>query len=162
NTLIIMTSNVGADQIKKNSSLGFMAVQDAGREFNVMKDKVLAELKKSFRPEFINRIDETIVFHSLAEEHIAEIVTLMADDLAKRLKEQDISFTLTDSAKKFLAKEGYDPQYGARPLRRAIQKHIEDRLSEDLLTGVIKKGDTFELDEKDGQLVVNKKEKAKK
>lgn len=162
NTLIIMTSNVGADQIKKNSSLGFMATQDAGREFNAMKDKVLAELKKSFRPEFINRIDETIVFHSLSEENIAEIVTLMADDLAKRLKEQDISFTLTEEAKKFLAKEGYDPQYGARPLRRAIQKHIEDRLSEDLLTGVIQKGDTFVLDEKDGQLVVNKKEKAKK
>jgi len=162
NTLIIMTSNVGADQIKKNSSLGFMAVQDAGREFNVMKDKVLAELKKSFRPEFINRIDETIVFHSLGEEHIAQIVTLMADDLSKRLKEQDISFTLTEAAKAFLAKEGYDPQYGARPLRRAIQKHIEDRLSEDLLTGVIKKGDVFTLDEKDGQLVVVKKEEIKK
>ena len=162
NTLIIMTSNVGADQIKKNSSLGFLATQDAGREFAVMKDKVLAELKKSFRPEFINRIDETIVFHSLGEEHIAEIVTLMADDLSKRLKEQNITFTLTDEAKNFLAKEGYDPQYGARPLRRAIQKHIEDRLSEDLLTGVIQKGDNFVLDEKDGQLVVVKKEQVKK
>ncbi|RIX47923.1 ATP-dependent Clp protease ATP-binding subunit [Paenibacillus nanensis] len=160
NTLIIMTSNVGADQIKKNSSLGFTAVQDAGREFAVMKDKVLAELKKSFRPEFINRIDETIVFHSLGEEHIAQIVTLMSDELRKRLREQNVEFTLTDAAKAFLAKEGYDPQYGARPLRRAIQKHIEDRLSEDLLMGVIQKGDTFVIDEKDGQLVVNKTEKA--
>ncbi|HIW33564.1 MAG TPA: ATP-dependent Clp protease ATP-binding subunit, partial [Candidatus Paenibacillus intestinavium] len=156
NTLIIMTSNVGADQIKRNSTLGFTAVNDAGREFASMRDKVLAELKKSFRPEFINRIDETIVFHSLGEEHIAQIVTLMADDLAKRLKEQEIEFTLSDEAKKFLAKEGYDPQYGARPLRRAIQKHIEDRLSEDLLMGVIQKGDSFLIDEKDGGLVVVK------
>jgi len=160
NTLIIMTSNVGADQIKKNSTLGFTAVNDAGREFASMKDKVLTELKKSFRPEFINRIDETIVFHSLGEEHIAQIVTLMSDDLAKRLKEQEIVFTLSDEAKKFLAKEGYDPQYGARPLRRAIQKHIEDRLSEDLLMGVIQKGDSFLIDEKDGGLVVVKDVKA--
>ena len=84
----------------------------------------------------------------------------MADDLAKRLKEQEIEFSLTDSAKKFLAKEGFDPQYGARPLRRAIQKHIEDRLSEDLLMGLIQKGDSFVIDEQDGQLVVNKSVKA--
>src|SRR5690606_39646289 len=101
--------------------------------FNQMKDKVLAELKKSFRPEFINRIDETIVFHSLEQEHINQIVSLMSEELRKRLREQDVDFTLTDAAKAFLAKEGFDPQYGARPLRRAIQKHIEDRLSEDLL-----------------------------
>ncbi|MBO9597480.1 MAG: AAA family ATPase, partial [Cohnella sp.] len=158
NTLIIMTSNVGAEQIKRNSTLGFTAAQDAGKDYQNMKEKVLAELKKSFRPEFLNRIDESIVFHPLGEEHIAQIVTLMADDLRKRLVEQDVSFDLTEAAKNFLAKEGFDPQYGARPLRRAIQKHIEDRLSEDLLMGKIHKGDTLVIDEEEGGLVVKQKD----
>ncbi|MCR8645828.1 ATP-dependent protease ATP-binding subunit ClpC [Paenibacillus sp. N1-5-1-14] len=158
NTLIIMTSNVGAEAIKKNSSLGFTAVQDSGRDYNNMKDKVMGELKKSFRPEFLNRIDEIIVFHSLDEKHIAEIVSILANQLHKRLKEQNIDFALTDSAKAFLAKEGYDPTYGARPLRRAIQKHIEDRLSEELLRGNIVKGDSVTIDEKEGELVVLRNE----
>jgi ATP-dependent Clp protease ATP-binding subunit ClpC len=156
NTLIIMTSNVGAETIKKNSTLGFTAGKDDERDYNDMKDRVMGELKKSFRPEFLNRIDEIIVFHSLNEEHIARIVTLMSDELAKRLKEQDIEFTLSDEAKKFLAKEGFDPAYGARPLRRAIQKHIEDRLSEELLKGAIAKGDKVLIDVRDGELVVEK------
>lgn len=154
NTLIIMTSNVGAEMIKKNSTLGFTAAIDSGRDYNNMKDKVMGELKKSFRPEFLNRIDEIIVFHSLDEAHIERIVTLMADELSKRLREYDVNFLLTDSAKKFLAKEGFDPTYGARPLRRAIQKHIEDRLSEEMLKGNIAKGDHVTIDEKDGELVV--------
>ncbi|WP_232274078.1 ATP-dependent protease ATP-binding subunit ClpC [Paenibacillus sp. 481] len=154
NTLIILTSNVGAEAIKRNSTLGFTATEDSGRDYNNMKDKVMGELKKSFRPEFLNRIDEIIVFHSLEKKHIAEIVTLMADELRKRLKEQDVDFQLTDTAKAFLAKEGYDPAYGARPLRRAIQKHIEDRLSEELLRGQISKGDSVTIDEQDGQLIV--------
>lgn len=158
NTLIIMTSNVGADLIKKNSSLGFTAALDAGRDYTNMKDKVMGELKKSFRPEFLNRIDEIIVFHSLDESHIAQIVSLMADDLRKRLKEQEVDFLLTDKAKMFLAKEGFDPTYGARPLRRAIQKHIEDRLSEELLRGNISKGDSLTIDENEGELVVLKGE----
>jgi ATP-dependent Clp protease ATP-binding subunit ClpC len=156
NTLIIMTSNVGAETIKKNSTLGFTAANDAGRDYNNMKDKVMGELKKSFRPEFLNRIDEIIVFHSLDEEHIARIVTLMADDLRKRLNEQEVDFELTDKAKAFLAKEGYDPMFGARPLRRAIQKHIEDRLSEELLRGNISKGDKLTIDEENGELVVHR------
>ncbi|OAS23196.1 ATP-dependent protease ATP-binding subunit ClpC [Paenibacillus oryzisoli] len=158
NTLIIMTSNVGADMIKKNSSLGFTAALDAGKDYSNMKDKVMGELKKSFRPEFLNRIDEIIVFHSLDEAHIAQIVSLMADDLRKRLKEQEVDFLLTDKAKMFLAKEGFDPTYGARPLRRAIQKHIEDRLSEELLRGNISKGDSLTIDENEGELVVLKGE----
>lgn len=156
NTLIIMTSNVGADTIKRNSTLGFTAANDSAKDYINMKDKVMGELKKSFRPEFLNRIDEIIVFHSLEEKHIAEIVTLMADDLRKRLKEQDVDFILTDAAKAFLAKEGFDPAFGARPLRRAIQKHIEDRLSEELLRGHISKGDNLTIDEKDGELTVNR------
>jgi ATP-dependent Clp protease ATP-binding subunit ClpC len=156
NTLIIMTSNVGADTIKKSATLGFTASNDKEQDYNSMKEKVLEELKKAFRPEFLNRIDETIVFHPLDEEHIAQIVSLMAEDLRKRLKEQDIDFVLTEEAKKYLAKEGFDPTYGARPLRRAIQKHIEDRLSEELLKGTISKGDTVTIDFKDGELVVHK------
>jgi ATP-dependent Clp protease ATP-binding subunit ClpC len=158
NTLIIMTSNVGADTIKKNSTLGFTAANDAGRDYNNMKDRVMNELKKSFRPEFLNRIDEIIVFHSLEREHIAQIVTLMSDDLRKRLKEQEVEFQLTERANAFLAKEGFDPSYGARPLRRAIQKHIEDRLSEELLKGTISKGDSLLIDEKEGELVVLRNE----
>jgi ATP-dependent Clp protease ATP-binding subunit ClpC len=156
NTLIIMTSNVGADAIKRNSTLGFITGEDVQKkEYNNMKDKVMGELKKSFRPEFLNRIDEVIVFHPLDEKHIAQIVNLMSDDLRKRLKELNIDFELSDTAKSFLAKEGYDPLYGARPLRRAIQKHIEDRLSEELLRGSIGKGDKLLIDEKDGELVVS-------
>lgn len=159
NTLIIMTSNVGAEMIKKNSSLGFTAAQDGGKDYNNMKEKVLGELKKSFRPEFLNRIDESIVFHSLDEDHILRIVTLMAEELRLRLKEQNIDFALSDEAKKFLAKAGFDPTYGARPLRRAIQKHIEDHLSEELLKGNISKGDSLTFEVKDGELVVlNNKE----
>ncbi|WP_019535561.1 ATP-dependent protease ATP-binding subunit ClpC [Paenibacillus ginsengihumi] len=158
NTLIIMTSNVGADTIKKNSTLGFTASNDSERDYNNMKDKVMGELKKSFRPEFLNRIDEIIVFHSLEEKHIAEIVALMADELRKRLKDQNVDFILTDKAKAFLAKEGFDPTFGARPLRRAIQKHIEDRLSEELLRGNISKGDHLIIDEQDGELTVKRTE----
>jgi ATP-dependent Clp protease ATP-binding subunit ClpC len=155
-----MTSNVGAEMIKKNSSLGFTAAQDGGKDYINMKEKVLAELKKSFRPEFLNRIDESIVFHSLDEEHILRIVSLMAEDLRLRLKEQEIDFALSDEAKKFLAKAGFDPTYGARPLRRAIQKHIEDHLSEELLKGTIAKGDSLTFEVKDGELVVlNNQEK---
>lgn len=164
NTLIIMTSNVGAEMIRKNSMLGFTAINDAGKDYNNMKDKVMGELKKSFRPEFLNRIDEIIVFHSLEEHHIAHIVTLMANDLRARLREQEIDFELTDAAKAYLAKEGFDPTFGARPLRRAIQKHIEDRLSEELLKGQLAKGDNLKIDMKDGELTVKrlKKTAAKK
>ncbi|MGG0824392.1 ATP-dependent protease ATP-binding subunit ClpC [Paenibacillus turicensis] len=156
NTLIILTSNVGAEAIKRNTRLGFTAVNDTKGDYDDMKGKVMEELKRSFRPEFLNRIDETIVFHSLGETHIGQIVSLMSEELRKRLQEYDVDFILTDKAKAFLAKEGFDPAYGARPLRRAIQKHIEDRLSEELLTGTVKKGDLLTIDEEDGKLSVVK------
>jgi len=159
NTVVIMTSNVGASMIKKNTSLGF-TTGDTEKKYQDMKDKVMDELKRSFRPEFLNRIDEVIVFHSLEQEHIEQIVSLMTEDLRKRLKEQNIDFKLSDEAKKVLAKEGFDPAYGARPLRRAIQRNIEDRLSEELLKGNISKGDTVNIDAEDGQLVVRKLEKS--
>ncbi|KEO81699.1 ATP-dependent Clp protease ATP-binding subunit [Tumebacillus flagellatus] len=152
NTVIIMTSNVGAQTIRKGGALGFTASREA--DYTDMKDRVLDELKKQFRPEFLNRLDDTIVFHPLAEEHIREIVDLMSEDLKKRLRENDIHFVLTDEAKAFLAKEGYDPQYGARPLKRAIQRHIEDQLSEAMLSGNVKKGDLVKIDTEDGKLTV--------
>jgi ATP-dependent Clp protease ATP-binding subunit ClpC len=153
NTVFIMTSNVGAETIKKGGTLGF-TTNEHKHNYTNMRDKVLEELKRTFRPEFLNRIDDLIVFHSLEQEHISLIVTLMSEELRKRLRDQDVDFVLSDKAKEFLAKEGFDPVYGARPLRRAIQKHIEDKLSEELLKGTIKKGDTLEIDEQDGQLTV--------
>ncbi|EJL39230.1 negative regulator of genetic competence ClpC/MecB [Brevibacillus agri] len=160
NTVVIMTSNVGASMIKKNTTLGF-TTNDTEKKYQDMKDKVMDELKKSFRPEFLNRIDEVIVFHSLEQEHIEQIVSLMTDELRKRLKEQSIDFQLTEDAKKLLAKEGFDPAYGARPLRRAIQRHIEDKLSEELLKGNISKGDTVNIEAEEGKLVVKRLEKTK-
>ncbi|CAM3881452.1 ATP-dependent Clp protease ATP-binding subunit [Alicyclobacillus pomorum] len=159
NTVIIMTSNVGAEMIRKGSSLGFKP--DTANQYDDMKTKVMDELKKSFRPEFLNRIDEIIVFHPLTETEIGEIVELMVRELQKRLEEQDIRFTLTDRAKAFLAKEGFDPQYGARPLKRAIQRHIEDRLSEALLAGKVKRGDTIVIDSDDQGLVIHPAEPVK-
>lgn len=153
NTAVIMTSNVGASELKRNKYVGFN-VGDETQDYKDMKTKVMDELKRSFRPEFLNRIDEIIVFHSLKKEHIKEIVTLMADQLKKRLIEQDIDFELTEAAKEKISDEGYDPEYGARPLRRALQKQVEDRLSEELLKGTISRGQHVVLDYKDGEFVV--------
>ncbi|MCL6616481.1 MAG: ATP-dependent protease ATP-binding subunit ClpC, partial [Anoxybacillus ayderensis] len=153
NTIIIMTSNVGADALKRNKYVGFN-VQDESQQYKDMKGKVMDELKKAFRPEFLNRIDEIIVFHSLEKKHLNEIVSLMVEQLKKRLQEQQIDLELTDAAIEKLAEEGYDLEYGARPLRRAIQKHIEDRLSEELLKGTIGSGQKVVMDVKDGQFVV--------
>jgi len=145
NTVLIMTSNVGAEMLKKETSLGF---RPAGREksYDDMKDKVTNELRRTFRPEFLNRIDEIIVFHSLDEGHIKQIVELMVNEVAARLRDGDLIIEVTEKAKEFLAKEGFDQMYGARPLRRAIQKYVEDRLSEEILAGTFKKGDKLVID----------------
>ncbi|WP_078382584.1 ATP-dependent protease ATP-binding subunit ClpC [Sutcliffiella halmapala] len=160
NTLVIMTSNVGADALKRNKYVGFN-VQDENQNYKDMKGKVMEELKKAFRPEFLNRVDEMIVFHSLEKTHLKEIVTLLSDQLTKRLKEQDIVLELTDATKEKISEEGYDPEYGARPLRRAIQKHVEDKLSEELLKGNIEKGKKIVMDVVDGQFIVRDVEKVK-
>ncbi|EKN62692.1 ATP-dependent protease ATP-binding subunit ClpC [Schinkia azotoformans] len=152
NTIVIMTSNVGASELKRNKYVGFN-VQE-GQEYKDMKSKVMDALKKAFRPEFLNRIDEIIVFHSLEKQHINEIITLMANELTKRLKEQDIDFALSDAAKEKIANEGFDPEYGARPLRRALQKQVEDRLSEELLKGTIQKGHKIIIDVENDDYVV--------
>jgi len=160
NTIVIMTSNVGADALKRNKHLGFN-VQDESRDYADMKSKVMDELKKAFRPEFLNRIDEIIVFHTLEKKHIKEIVTLMVELLVKRLKEQEIDLELTDAAIEAIADKGFDPEYGARPLRRAIQKHVEDRLSEELLKGVIEKGQKVVFDAEGESFVIRSAEKVK-
>ncbi|TWT11889.1 ATP-dependent protease ATP-binding subunit ClpC [Planomicrobium sp. CPCC 101079] len=153
NTVIIMTSNVGAEELKYNKYVGFN-LEDAKTDYKDMKDKMLAELKKAFRPEFLNRIDDMIVFHSLEKENLREIVTLMTKQLTDRLKEQDIDLELTEAALDKVANEGYDPEYGARPLRRALQKYVEDRLSEELLKGTALAGQHIIFDVEDGEFIV--------
>ncbi|GAY77778.1 ATP-dependent Clp protease, ATP-binding subunit ClpC [Sporolactobacillus inulinus] len=156
NTAIIMTSNVGASQLKKNKYVGF-SVDEEGHEYKEMKERVMGELKRAFRPEFLNRIDEIIVFHELKKEELMEIVTLLADQLRNRLSNQGIQIDLTDAAKRQIVEEGYDPEYGARPLRRALQRKVEDKLSEELLKGNIKKGTNVVIDYQDGEYSVNQK-----
>ncbi|MGL4818658.1 MAG: ATP-dependent Clp protease ATP-binding subunit, partial [Bacilli bacterium] len=157
NTLVIMTSNVGASTLKKSKHLGF-ALQDETKQHADMKSKVLEELKRAFKPEFLNRIDETIVFHELGKEHLTKIIRLMADALVKRLAEQEVLITISEDAIGQLATDGYDPEYGARPLRRAIQKKVEDLLSEKLIGGTIKKGKPYVVDFSEGNYVVKEVE----
>ncbi|WP_106495572.1 ATP-dependent protease ATP-binding subunit ClpC [Lentibacillus sp. Marseille-P4043] len=144
NTVLIMTSNVGASELKRNKYVGFNLGEE-GQEYSDMKSKVMEELKKAFRPEFLNRIDETIVFHSLEKKHMKNIVTLMVQQLQRRLKQQDIDFSVTDKALEKIANDGFDPEYGARPLRRSIQKNVEDLLSEELLKETIAKGQKVKI-----------------
>ena len=136
NTVIIMTSNVGANLIERSSSIGFQITQDEENDnYKKMKDKVLEELKRTFRPEFLNRIDEVIVFHALTREQITNIVDLMAKPVIKQLADRGIKLELSEEAKEVLARDGFDPIFGARPLRRSIQRLIENPLSEELLKG---------------------------
>ncbi|BCB01959.1 ATP-dependent protease ATP-binding subunit ClpC [Bacillus sp. KH172YL63] len=153
NTVLIMTSNVGAQSLKSNKYVGFN-IQDGQQDYKDMKGKVMEELKRAFRPEFLNRIDEIIVFHSLEKDHLKEIVTLMSNQLTTRLKEQDIHLELSAAAKEKIAEEGFDPEYGARPLRRAIQKYVEDKLSEELLRGKVLTGQNILIDVEENEFVV--------
>ena len=153
NAVVIMTSNVGAEQLKQNKFVGF-EVQGSSVDYKQMKEKVLSELKKAFRPEFLNRIDELIVFHSLEKSHLKEIVELMSNKLIKRLEEQQIHIQLSEAAKDKVILEGSDLEYGARPLRRALQKHVEDFLSEELLKGNLTKGKPVLIDVENDQFVV--------
>lgn len=144
NTVLIMTSNVGASELQRNRYVGFN-LEDESQEHSDMKSKVMNEMKKTFRPEFLNRIDETIVFHSLEKKHMKDIVKLMIDQVQKRVAEQELRFTITDRAIEKIADDGFDPEYGARPLRRSIQRNIEDLLSEELLKGTIQKGQDVKI-----------------
>ena len=139
NTVLIMTSNVGASELKQNRYVGFN-LEDEAQDHKDMKSKVTAEMKKTFRPEFLNRIDETIVFHSLEKKHMKDIVKLMVEQVQIRMKQREIEFSITERAIEKIAEDGFDPEYGARPLRRSIQRNIEDLLSEEYLKGNIKEG----------------------
>ncbi len=146
NTVIIMTSNIGARDIVEPKRLGFSAaLENAAKDYEEMKKNVMNELKKTFRPEFINRVDELIVFHPLTRENINDIAALMLDEVAKRLKNTNITLTVDDQVKEFLAEKGYDKVYGARPLRRTIQNMVEDRLAEEILEGKISEGDSVRI-----------------
>jgi ATP-dependent Clp protease ATP-binding subunit ClpC len=143
NTVIIMTSNAGAENIISPKRLGFGAAADEKADYKLMKDRVMEEVKKLFKPEFINRIDEIIVFHPLNKTHMKDIVTIMMKDIMKRTSEQmSITIEIDEAAKDYLIQKGYDEKYGARPLRRTIQSSLEDKLAEEILSGTVKTGDT--------------------
>ncbi|MBY7141658.1 ATP-dependent protease ATP-binding subunit ClpC [Virgibacillus sp. NKC19-3] len=144
NTVLIMTSNVGANELRRNKYVGFNLGEE-GQEYKDMKSKVTEEMKKAFRPEFLNRIDEMIVFHALEKKHMKRIVTLMVEHLKERLFDQEIDFSLTDKSLEKIANEAFDPEYGARPLRRSIQQNIENLLSEELLKENITKGQKVKI-----------------
>ncbi len=145
NTVVIMTSNVGARDVAKSKNLGF-STNDAVSSFERMQEKVKEELKIVFNPEFLNRLDDVIVFHPLSREHISQIVSILLKDVRKRLAEDELTLKLTDAATQLLVKNGYDEAYGARPLKRSIQKFIEDPLSEKILMGDFARGDEIEVD----------------
>ena len=147
NTVIIMTSNLGSQAIMNSKTLGFTSADEnqAEADYETMKEKVMDNLKKAFRPEFLNRIDDIVVFHPLTAEELKQIVGIMMKDLRKRLADRDLSITLSDEALDELAKVGYDPEFGARPLRRAIQNQIEDPLADALLAGQYQAGDTIKV-----------------
>jgi ATP-dependent Clp protease ATP-binding subunit ClpC len=161
NTIIIMTSNVGADLIRKETMIGYAtgknAPQDAEYQYEKMKDKVLTEMKKLFRPEFLNRIDATIVFRALGREQIREIVDLLLSRTQKQLTEQLLTIEVTAPAKDLLVEKGFDEAFGARPMRRAIQNMIEDPLAEGLLHGRFQPGDTVLIDRQGEDLIMEPK-----
>ena len=153
NTIIIMTSNLGTRDIQKGPGIGFATAGGTEVTYERMKDRVTEELKKSFRPEFINRIDEVIVFRSLSQEDVKNIVDLMMARVTEQLKAKDLEIELTDEAKTMLAAQGFDQSLGARPLRRTIQRLVEDPLSEKLLWKEFRAGQTIIVDVRDGEIV---------
>ena len=156
NTVIIMTSNAGAGSIVNPKKLGFASSENAKQDYEFMKNSVMNEVKQIFRPEFLNRIDETIVFHMLQKDEITQITGLLLQELEKRCKNQlSIQVHFTDSVKKWLAETSYDAKYGARPLKRAVQNRIEDRLADEMLDGKIKAGDHVDVKVVGGKLKIN-------
>ncbi|MFC1990451.1 ATP-dependent Clp protease ATP-binding subunit, partial [Chloroflexota bacterium] len=159
NSIIVMTSNIGAELIRKGGTIGFTSRSDEVKvqqmDYEKMKEKLLGEVKKTFRPEFLNRIDSLVVFHALTKEHVREIVELMLDIVSKQLAEKEIKLEVTDAAKDFLGEKGYDEVFGARPLRRVIQNMVEDNLSDSLLRGKFRPGDTAVVDLEGEEIVVH-------
>ena len=153
NTIIIMTSNVGAETLRRQTTMGFAAVKPLGEhEYDTMRDKLLEEAKKVFKPEFINRLDDIIVFHQLTREDLLKIVELEVDKVLKRVKAKEVNIELETSAKELLIEKGYDPTYGARPMRRAVERYLEDPFAEELLRGNVKAGDVVHVTASEGKL----------
>jgi ATP-dependent Clp protease ATP-binding subunit ClpC len=140
NTIILMTSNVGSDTIKKQSSLGFSPISDEST-YERMREKILEESKRVFRPEFLNRLDDAVVFRSFTKQDLIQILSLEVTKVLDRLRKKNLRLELDEQAKEFLVEKGYDPQYGARPMRRAVEKYFEDPLAEEILKGVLHEGE---------------------
>ena len=147
NTILIMTSNIGAREIKKGGGIGFSSVTD-DIDYDTMRHRIMDEVKRLFNPEFINRIDEIVVFRSLSKEHMLEIVDIVVDEMLHKVEDLDIEIELTKGAKEFIVEKGFDPVYGARPLRRTIQKYIEDPIAEELLKGTFGEGSHVQVKKK--------------
>jgi len=152
NTIIIMTSNVGAELLKKQTVMGFGAPRE-GHDYDSMREKILDETKRVFKPEFLNRLDEIIVFHSLGKSHLLQIVDLEVEKVKARLKAKQVEIILDSAAHEFVIEKGYDPNYGARPMRRAVERYLEDPLAEEILRGNVKAGAKVNVTAKDGKLV---------
>lgn len=159
NTIIIMTSNVGAREITGGGKLGFKAGEDKALAYSEIKDRAMTEMKRKFNPEFINRLDEIIVFRSLEKEDLKDIIELMLNEVEARLGDKNITLHVTDAAKDFLIEKGYDPDYGARPLRRTIERRIEDALAESILHGKFAGGSAVHIAYRDGELVFSEDER---
>lgn len=157
NTIIIMTSNLGATRLRDEKSVGFGAV-DKMSDYNAMRDTIMQTVKETFRPEFINRLDEVVVFHSLNKEELHQIVKLMSKSVLQRIGEQGFKVKITSAAIDVIAKAGFDPEYGARPIRRALQSKIEDALSEELLTGKVTVNDQVTIGAKGGEINITVKQ----
>ena len=155
NTIIIMTSNIGAELIKKSNVMGFGAVSRDEQAYDVMKDKILEEAKRVLKPEFVNRLDDLIVFHTLGRPELLQIVDLEIKKVCDRIKLKEIHLILDEKAKELLIEKGYDPTYGARPMRRAVERYLEDPMAEEILRGSIKAGDTAHVSAEKGKLTFN-------
>ena len=161
NSILVMTSNLGSDLIKRETTMGFSVKSDDAQteegSYQRMKDKVMEEVKRFFRPEFLNRIDATVVFHQLTRVEILEIVDLMMNQVRKELEDKQVELEITDAARDYLGETGFDPVMGARPLRRLIQNEVEDRLSDEILSGRLSAGDIALVDVEDGSIVIRAK-----
>ena len=166
NTIVVMTSNLGSDLIRRSNTIGFgnsdTDAVTSEASYKRMESQVMDEVKKTFRPEFLNRLDGVVVFHALSKDHILEIVDMMLSEVRERVLEKDLVLQVTDAAREYLVETGYDPYFGARPLRRVIQEKLEDHLSDDMLAGKFKAGDVVEVDVVDGEVVITVPKPSKK
>jgi ATP-dependent Clp protease ATP-binding subunit ClpC len=145
NTILIMTSNIGAELLQRPSSMGFDAGMSYSADYDKSRDRILEETKKHFKPEFINRINQIVVFHPLTKDHMKKVVELELSKVSKRLASQKIEIEVVDSAKEFLLEKGWDEKYGARPLRRAVENYLEDPLAEAILRGEVRRGEPIRV-----------------